>query len=91
VVTKARSRNQEETSGGILADEMGMGKTLSVLALIVKTLEDAKRWIDLDDTILSAGSNLKQNHSPATLIIVPSTSMIFFNPLIKFLTKNKQC
>ena len=33
-----------ETGGGILADEMGMGKTLSILALIVRTLGAARYW-----------------------------------------------
>ena len=30
--------------GGILADMMGLGKTLSILSLIVKTLDDAQKW-----------------------------------------------
>ena len=33
-----------DTLGGILADMMGLGKTLSVLSLITGTLEDAKKW-----------------------------------------------
>ncbi|KAK2067592.1 hypothetical protein P8C59_001317 [Phyllachora maydis] len=32
------------TRGGILADMMGLGKTLSVLALITKTLGEASEW-----------------------------------------------
>lgn len=35
---------QKETGGGILADEMGMGKTLSILALVIRTLEPAQEW-----------------------------------------------
>lgn len=35
---------QTETGGGILADEMGMGKTLCILALILRTLESAHDW-----------------------------------------------
>ena len=34
--------------GGILADMMGLGKTLSVMSLVTYTLEDAERWAALD-------------------------------------------
>ncbi|KAG0649190.1 ATP-dependent helicase GTA, partial [Hyphodiscus hymeniophilus] len=45
-VTKARNRIlASETGGGILADEMGMGKSLSTLALITKTLDKAYDWV----------------------------------------------
>ncbi|KAI5926168.1 SNF2 family N-terminal domain-containing protein [Camillea tinctor] len=33
-----------ETFGGILADMMGLGKTLSILSLITSTLDDAEKW-----------------------------------------------
>ncbi|KAL1973008.1 hypothetical protein VTN31DRAFT_6550 [Thermomyces dupontii] len=33
-----------QTYGGLLADVMGLGKTLSVLSLVVTTLPDARRW-----------------------------------------------
>lgn len=33
-----------ETFGGILADMMGLGKTLSILSLVATTLEDAEVW-----------------------------------------------
>lgn len=33
-----------ETRGGILADMMGLGKTLSILSLICNSLEDAQAW-----------------------------------------------
>ena len=46
VGTKARNRNlASETGGGILADEMGMGKSLSTLAHITKTLDKAYLWV----------------------------------------------
>jgi SWI/SNF-related matrix-associated actin-dependent regulator of chromatin subfamily A3 len=35
----------EETGGGILADEMGMGKTLCVLALTLESLSVAQDWV----------------------------------------------
>lgn len=33
-----------ETFGGILADMMGLGKTLSILSLVATTLDDAEDW-----------------------------------------------
>ncbi|KAI1116900.1 SNF2 family N-terminal domain-containing protein [Nemania sp. NC0429] len=33
-----------ETLGGILADMMGLGKTLSILSLVATTLDDAEEW-----------------------------------------------
>lgn len=48
-ITDTKSgRREDETGGGILADEMGMGKTLSTLALISKTLEKAELWPHAD-------------------------------------------
>jgi SWI/SNF-related matrix-associated actin-dependent regulator of chromatin subfamily A3 len=63
---------QDERGGGILADEMGMGKSLSILSLIVHTLEDAKEWQKQprrEDVILKP-------RSAATLVIVPSELLI---------------
>ncbi|KAJ5380493.1 uncharacterized protein N7496_002921 [Penicillium cataractarum] len=34
----------EETYGGLLADVMGLGKTLSILSLVLSTLEEATDW-----------------------------------------------
>ncbi|KAK0665455.1 helicase conserved domain-containing protein [Cercophora samala] len=56
-----------EYGGGILADETGMGKSLSILALITATLEEAIHWSTED-----AGRS-KLSRSMATLILVPST------------------
>ncbi|KAI1437179.1 SNF2 family N-terminal domain-containing protein [Xylaria sp. CBS 124048] len=36
--------NPAETFGGILADMMGLGKTLSILSLITTTLDEAENW-----------------------------------------------
>lgn len=48
VVTSQTQREQPApTLGGILADMMGLGKTLSVLALLTKTLEAAEDWSKL--------------------------------------------
>ncbi|KAH6635501.1 SNF2 family N-terminal domain-containing protein [Chaetomium sp. MPI-SDFR-AT-0129] len=45
VVTNQTQREQPPpTLGGILADMMGLGKTLSVLSLVTKTLDAANQW-----------------------------------------------
>lgn len=67
-ITQEKSKIRvEETGGGIIADEMGMGKTLSALSLIVRTLEDAAAW--------SAASDGSQDRRRATLVLLPSASM----------------
>jgi hypothetical protein len=53
---------------------MGMGKSLSILALITKTLDDASRWADEPKLSVPAGETL-EHRSQATLVIVPSASM----------------
>jgi SWI/SNF-related matrix-associated actin-dependent regulator of chromatin subfamily A3 len=71
VLTKAKVAEHDEAKGGILADDMGLGKSLTILAAIASSLKDAA----------SFASNWKgeallhdQVPSRATLIIVPSTS-----------------
>lgn len=74
-VTHAVSRSPSlEIGGGILADEMGMGKSLSILALVTKTMEEAEKW--------AAGRNQENQEEfgascksiRATLVLVPSAS-----------------
>jgi SWI/SNF-related matrix-associated actin-dependent regulator of chromatin subfamily A3 len=72
-LTKAReSLRVNECRGGLLADEMGMGKSLSVLTLIVHTLEAAQlfeaRRFDDDGKVLT------RQTSGATLIAAPKSS-----------------
>jgi len=57
--------------GGVLADEMGMGKTLSTLALLIQTMDDGQKWAEMkqnDEHI----SGKVMGHTHATLVIVPS-------------------
>ena len=72
-VTGAKLQIQPpETGGGILADEMGMGKSLSILALIMKTLEDAQSWADNKNSCLSSSASVTKRHSRATLVVASS-------------------
>ncbi|ETS04710.1 hypothetical protein M419DRAFT_73008 [Trichoderma reesei RUT C-30] len=63
----------DESGGGILADEMGMGKSLSILALIMKMLEDGSTWALQE---ISPKSEGPVKRSRATLIIVPSALLV---------------
>lgn len=49
VITGQRQKEAPpETRGGILADMMGLGKTLSILSLVTSTAADARRWESLE-------------------------------------------
>lgn len=60
-----------EKGGGVLADEMGMGKTLTMIALIVQTLSEAHQAAaETRDSGQYTGSASHFAHS--TLVVVPS-------------------
>lgn len=60
----------DEKGGGILADEMGMGKSLSILSLIVKTLDDARNWAVEEENNSEKSKDL--HYSGSTLVVVSS-------------------
>ncbi|KAF2230719.1 hypothetical protein EV356DRAFT_453359 [Viridothelium virens] len=64
----------EEKGGGILADEMGMGKSLSILSLMMRTLEDGENWAN--EKIIEDEHRLTKLRSRATLVIVSSALLI---------------
>jgi SWI/SNF-related matrix-associated actin-dependent regulator of chromatin subfamily A3 len=73
-VTGATSPIQyPESGGGVLADDMGMGKSLSILSLVAKTLDQADAWLygSRDGTQDALEASWK-TRSKATLIIVSS-------------------
>ncbi|KAK7734936.1 hypothetical protein SLS53_007713 [Cytospora paraplurivora] len=49
VITNQQSRQPPaKAQGGILADMMGLGKTLSVLSLVAATVPESQQWMSLD-------------------------------------------
>ena len=73
-ITGTESRRRlPECRGGLLSDEMGMGKSCSVLALIVHSLEQAELFKATPqfDRDLSLG----QRRCRATLVVTPKSSM----------------
>nr|GEW52970.1 DNA repair protein RAD16-like [Tanacetum cinerariifolium] len=80
--------NQEESpsKGGILADEMGMGKTVQAIALVL-----AKRalWRELGEPVgMSTGSSTGLPCVKATLVICPLIAVMqWVNEIDRFTTK----
>lgn len=69
-ITKSRCQTRpQEKGGGILADEMGMGKSLSLLALILQTMDNSHTWVE-EKRHAEHVSTRRSTHS--TLVIVPS-------------------
>ncbi|KAK7998320.1 hypothetical protein PG989_006360 [Apiospora arundinis] len=75
-VTEAKSPTQpEERGGGVLADEMGTGKSLATLALITRTLDSAREWLKEKQNTPTPTTKIK-HFAAATLVIVPSAQLI---------------
>ncbi|KAF7554202.1 hypothetical protein G7Z17_g3061 [Cylindrodendrum hubeiense] len=74
-ITGAKSRTEEDSPGGILADDMGLGKSLMMIAAILSSNDRAEQYICQKD--FGSGEGSRQNHRPiittkATLIVVLS-------------------
>lgn len=59
-------------SGGILADVMGLGKTLSILALIASTMQSANDYQPWQNTELQERRSISGVYTRATLVVVTS-------------------
>lgn len=71
-ITGMRRHSQPEiAAGGIIADKMGLGKTLTMLSAIVHSRDDAFRFETLYSPLLKCEDSLCS--SRATLVVVPST------------------
>jgi SWI/SNF-related matrix-associated actin-dependent regulator of chromatin subfamily A3 len=56
-----------------------MGKSLSTLALITKTLDDAADWVE--EKKANPEPHIRQKPCRATLVVVPSASKLFVSPV----------
>lgn len=66
-----------EVLGGILADMMGLGKTLSILSLIIGSLDDSVEWskqLPSESEVTGVQSQLVRN-SKATLLVSPLSTV----------------
>jgi SWI/SNF-related matrix-associated actin-dependent regulator of chromatin subfamily A3 len=61
-----------EARGGIIADDMGLGKSLTILSAIASSLGEAAEFASTHQAS-SIEPLHAQNRSRATLIMVPST------------------
>ncbi|EXL98594.1 SNF2 family N-terminal domain-containing protein [Fusarium oxysporum II5] len=74
-ITKRRKDiRPEERGGGILADDMGMGKSLSILALIMKTLDNGQEWAGERNAEHKSRRSLKFSRS--TLVVVSAALLV---------------
>ncbi|KAL9131595.1 MAG: hypothetical protein Q9217_000483 [Psora testacea] len=75
VITGHEERTKPpEVLGGMLADMMGLGKTLSILALVVGSLDDAKQWGAQPAPELDGVKPLIRN-SKTTLLVSPLSTL----------------
>ncbi|ETS75548.1 hypothetical protein PFICI_12492 [Pestalotiopsis fici W106-1] len=63
-------------TGGILADVMGLGKTLSVLALILSSLQNASNYQSCLDVTPQERRNTAGTRTRASLIVVTSAQVL---------------
>jgi len=66
--------------GGILADVMGLGKTLTTLALIVSSLERARDFVSLSSQMRTAKHGTLPTTCKATVVVVPSERKFYTPP-----------
>lgn len=75
VITGQEERTKPpEVLGGILADMMGLGKTLSILSLIVGSLEEAAQWSERPAPEMDGEKPLIRN-SKTTLLVSPLSTV----------------
>ncbi|PQE24601.1 hypothetical protein CJF31_00011242 [Rutstroemia sp. NJR-2017a BVV2] len=69
---RPRREEAKETKGGIIADDMGLGKILVILSAIASSMKNATDFVSNYAKDLSTSSKC-QHASRATLVLAPST------------------
>ncbi|KAL4887834.1 SNF2 family N-terminal domain-containing protein [Aspergillus ambiguus] len=64
-----------QSLGGLLADMMGLGKTLSILSLVVSSLGQSREWADLapEPDLVQAAPGIR--NTKTTLLVVPLSAV----------------
>jgi len=76
ITGEMRSVKPPESRGGILSDEMGMGKSLALIALIMHTL-DVACSSERHHEGCSIGEESDKNRRAPTIIVAPKSSKKF--------------
>ncbi|KAL9062927.1 MAG: hypothetical protein Q9157_008530, partial [Trypethelium eluteriae] len=79
------SRRPPSVQGGILADMMGLGKTLSILSLIVDSLDAAREWGRTPP--VKTHEESVQCNAQTTLLVVPVSTVANWEEQIKMHVK----
>lgn len=88
VITGQEERTKPpEVLGGILADMMGLGKTLSILSLIVGGLDEAQKWGERPAPDMDGEKPLIRN-SKTTLLVSPLSTVANWEEQIATHIKN---
>lgn len=72
-----------ESLGGILADMMGLGKTLSILSLVVHHLPDAEEFAGQEPPVLEEDQTSLVRNSRTTLLVSPLSTVANWEEQIK--------
>ncbi|KAF2013075.1 hypothetical protein BU24DRAFT_263670 [Aaosphaeria arxii CBS 175.79] len=75
ILTRMKAPKPHEARGGIIADDMGLGKSLTILSAIARSLGEAAEFASSHQASSTEPLHT-QNRSRATLIMVPSTVLI---------------
>ena len=74
VFSGAKRPQRDEAKGGIIADDMGLGKSLVILSTIAGSLDRAKEFVSTENQLIQDQPQ-KKVASGATLILAPSSRM----------------
>ncbi|KHE85606.1 hypothetical protein GE21DRAFT_3720, partial [Neurospora crassa] len=66
----------QENHGGLIADVMGMGKSLTILTTILCTVEDARNFPHFSFQSRNVAEPERRTPTPATLVVVPSAQLM---------------